>query len=101
MLFFKLYQMFGMYNLISFECYVDLNLIFIYILINYFFRKEKKALEEEMNRRSVRDMEARQQCFKAECENRQLKKEMRRDKLQLKELEQQVIVLKSKSNQNC
>lgn len=68
--------------------------------LTYFFRKEKKALEEEMNRRSVRDMEARQQCFKVECENRQLKKEMRRDKLQLKELEQQAIVLKSKSNQN-
>jgi len=61
-----------------------------------FFRKEKKALEEEMNRRSVRDMEARQQCFKGECEIRQLKKEMRRDKLQLKELEQQISVLKSK-----
>jgi len=49
-----------------------------------------------MNRRSVRDMEARQQCFKGECEIRQLKKEMRRDKLQLKELEQQISVLKSK-----
>jgi len=61
-----------------------------------FFRKEKKALEEEMNRRSVRDMEARQQCFKGECEIRQLKKEMRRDKLQLKELEQQISVLKTK-----
>jgi hypothetical protein len=60
------------------------------------FRKEKKALEEEMNRRSIRDMEARQQCFKGECEIRQLKKEMRRDKLQLKELEQQISVLKSK-----
>ncbi|KAF0771228.1 protein Spindly [Aphis craccivora] len=59
-------------------------------------RKEKKALEEEMNRRSIRDMEARQQCFKGECEIRQLKKEMRRDKLQLKELEQQISVLKSK-----
>lgn len=58
-------------------------------------------LEEEMNRRSVRDMEARQQCFKGECEIRQLKKEMRRDKLQLKELEQQISVLKSKSNQKC
>lgn len=75
---------------------VDLNIF----SLTYFFRKEKKALEEEMNRRSVRDMEARQQCFKVECENRQLKKEMRRDKLQLKELEQQAIVLKSKSNQN-
>lgn len=62
------------------------------------FRKEKKALEEEMNRRSVRDMEARQQCFKGECEIRQLKKEMRRDKLQLKELEQQITMLKTKSN---
>jgi len=41
-------------------------------------------------------MEARQQCFKGECEIRQLKKEMRRDKLQLKELEQQISVLKSK-----
>ncbi|XP_025195335.1 protein Spindly [Melanaphis sacchari] len=59
-------------------------------------RKEKKALEEEMNRRSIRDMEARQQCFKGECEIRQLKKEMRKDKLQLKELEQQISVLKSK-----
>ncbi|XP_050530918.1 protein Spindly-like isoform X2 [Daktulosphaira vitifoliae] len=59
-------------------------------------RKEKKALEEEMNRRSVRDMEARQQCFKGECEIRQLKKEMRRDKLQLKELEQQISALKAK-----
>ncbi|XP_050432814.1 protein Spindly [Adelges cooleyi] len=59
-------------------------------------RKEKKALEEEMNRRSVRDMEARQQCFKGECEIRQLKKEMRRDKLQLKELEQQITMLKTK-----
>jgi len=64
----------------------------------FIFRKEKKALEEEMNRRSVRDMEARQQCFKGECEIRQLKKEMRRDKLQLKELEQQISALKSKSN---
>jgi len=59
-------------------------------------RKEKIALEEEMNRRSIRDMEARQQCFKGECEIRQLKKEIRRDKLQLKELEQQISVLKSK-----
>lgn len=58
--------------------------------------KEKKALEEEMNRRSVRDMEARQQCFKGECEIRQLKKEMRKDKLHLKELEQQISLLKSK-----
>lgn len=49
-----------------------------------------------MNRRSIRDMEARQQCFKGECEIRQLKKEMRKDKLQLKELEQQISVLKSK-----
>lgn len=64
----------------------------------YTFRNEKKLLEEEMNRRSVRDMEARQQCFKGECEIRQLKKEMRRDKLQLKELEQQISVLKSKGN---
>lgn len=62
-----------------------------------YFSKEKKALEEEMNRRSVRDMEARQQCFKGECEIRQLKKEMRKDKLQLKELEQQIFILKSKS----
>lgn len=61
------------------------------------FSQEKKALEEEMNRRSVRDMEARQQCFRGECEIRQLKKEMRRDKLQLKELEQQISLLKSKS----
>ncbi|VVC25481.1 Hypothetical protein CINCED_3A012773 [Cinara cedri] len=59
-------------------------------------RKEKKALEEEMNRRSVRDMEARQQCFKGECENRQLKKEMRKDKLRLKELEQKISELTSK-----
>lgn len=50
-----------------------------------------------MNRRSLRDMEVRQQCFKGECEIRQLKKEMRRDKLQLKELEQQIAILKSKS----
>lgn len=63
-----------------------------------YIRNEKKALEEEMNRRSVRDMEARQQCFKGECEIRQLKKEMRRDKLQLKTLEQQIATLKSKSN---
>lgn len=49
-----------------------------------------------MNRRSIRDMEARQQCFKGECEIRQLKKEMRKDKMQLKELEQQISVLKSK-----
>lgn len=66
----------------------------VYIFI---FRKEKQALEEEMNRRSIRDMEARQQCFKGECEIRQLKKEMRKDKLQLKELEQQITLLKSKS----
>lgn len=64
------------------------------------FSREKKELEEEMNRRSVRDMEARQQCFKGECEIRQLKKEMRRDKLQLKELEQQLSQLKSKSKLN-
>lgn len=64
----------------------------------YILRNEKKLLEEEMNRRSVRDMEARQQCFKGECEIRQLKKEMRRDKLLLKELEQQISVLKSKGN---
>jgi len=57
-------------------------------------------LEEEMHRRSVRDMEARQQCFKGECEIRQLKKEMRRDKILLKELEQQISVLKSKGNHN-
>lgn len=63
-----------------------------------YFRNEKKALEEEMNRRSVRDMEARQQCFKGECEIRQLKKEMRKDKVLLKELEQQISALKSKSN---
>lgn len=50
-----------------------------------------------MNRRSIRDMEARQQCFKGECEIRQLKKEIRKDKLQLKELEQEISVLKSKS----
>lgn len=49
-----------------------------------------------MNRRSIRDMEARQQCFKQECEIRQLKKEMRRDQIQLKEYEQQVSLLKSK-----
>lgn len=53
-----------------------------------------------MNRRSIRDMETRQQCFNSEREIRQLKKEMRRDKLQLKELEQQIHVLKSKSNFN-
>lgn len=69
---------------------------FSWVIIIFCFRKEKKALEEEMNRRSIRDMEARQQCFKGECEIRQLKKEMRRDKLQLKELEQQISVLKSK-----
>lgn len=57
-------------------------------------------LEEEMHRRSVRDMEARQQCFKSECEIRQLKKEMRRDKILLKELEQQNSVLKSKGDHN-
>jgi hypothetical protein len=70
---------------------------------NYFhtyIRNEKKALEEEMNRRSVRDMEARQQCFKGECEIRQLKKEIRRDKLQLKTLEEQISMFKSKSNYN-
>lgn len=49
-----------------------------------------------MNRRSIRDMEARQQCFQGECEIRQLKKEMRRDKIQLKELEQENTLLKSK-----
>lgn len=85
----KLCLMFGMYVSFYFiECF----------LVNIFhFSREKKELEEEMNRRSVRDMEARQQCFKAECEIRQLKKEMRRDKLQLKELEQQLSQLKSKS----
>ncbi|VVC26173.1 Hypothetical protein CINCED_3A001291 [Cinara cedri] len=59
-------------------------------------QREKKALEEEMNRRSIRDMEARQQCFKGECEIRQLKKEMRRDKLLIKDLEQQINELNSK-----
>lgn len=75
--------------------------IFIFFYEIYFhtcIRNEKKALEEEMNRRSVRDMEARQQCFKGECEIRQLKKEMRKDKLQLKTLEQQIAMMKSKSN---
>lgn len=70
------------------------------VVIYTYIRNEKKALEEEMNRRSVRDMEARQQCFKGECEIRQLKKEMRKDKLQLKTLEQQITMLKSKSNYN-
>lgn len=50
-----------------------------------------------MNRRSIRDMEARQQCYKGECEIRQLKKEMRKDKLQIKELELKISELKSKS----
>lgn len=72
--------------------------MFYLVTLNFYFRKEKKALEEEMNRRSVRDMEARQQCFKGECEIRQLKKEMRRDKLRLKELEQLIAELNSKSN---
>lgn len=54
-----------------------------------------------MNRRSVRDMEIRQQCYKGECEIRQLKKEIRKDKLQLKELEQQISILKSKSIKKC
>lgn len=92
MLFFKLFLMFGMY--------VDFYLIKYFLIYIFHFSREKKELEEEMNRRSVRDMEARQQCFKAECEIRQLKKEMRRDKLQLKELEQQLSQLKSKSKLN-
>lgn len=48
-----------------------------------------------MNRRSIRDMETRQQCFLKENEILRLRKEIRRDQIQLKELEQLVSLLKS------